>query len=145
MFTPERVEAERRFTDHLRWNRTTMANLYYAFWILFLAGLVESFRLPTLHCIWVVLLYAFRILAGMGTILTFLTQDWALDAIGHREVILYQNSGGALDSKQETFLERTKNCEKYTRRGELATRIIALVFLTLGIALSFAPGATQRF
>ena len=24
-----------------------MANLYYAFWILFLAGLVESFRLPT--------------------------------------------------------------------------------------------------
>jgi hypothetical protein len=88
---PGRVNAEsmaERMKQHsrfLEWDREINGKLYYALWIVFMGGFALSinstvaFSTPTSCTLW--LLRAFRVLAVAGSVLNFVLQSKAIDAV----------------------------------------------------------------
>ena len=78
----ERIKYNHEF---LKWDTDYSGKLYYSFWILFMGGFVLSltlndrFYLPNTHYI-ASLIRAFRVVAVVGSVLTFLMQSAAINS-----------------------------------------------------------------
>ena len=81
--------------EFLQWDREINGKLYYALWILFMGGFVLSIgysNQPDLfsNCLIRPLLHAFRLLAVIGSVLNFLFQSRAIDAVRHARALSIQ-------------------------------------------------------
>jgi hypothetical protein len=95
----EAVSLTRKMEEHfafLQWDRDINGRLYYALWIVFMGGFVLSInstiRLNSPSVCMIMLVYLFRILAIIGSVLNFILQDEAIKAVrySHQQLMEYR-------------------------------------------------------
>jgi hypothetical protein len=161
-----RVDAElmaARMKEHsrfLEWDREISGKLYYALWIVFMGGFVLSITstvaLPASSSCTLWLLRTFRLFAVVGSLLNFLLQSKAIDAVRFsREKSAEYELHIALEEKnpdksQAAYMRaagltgKLNDLDGLIPRLECALICCAIAFLTLAIWLTWDVMPTTR-
>jgi len=153
----ERIKQHSKF---LEWDREINGKLYYALWIVFMGGFVLSItatvalQASSPCTLW--LLRAFRLSAVVGSLLNFVLQSKAIDAVrfSREQSAEYElhialseknpdRSQGAYN-RAEGFKEKLNRLDVSISRLEGALICCGVVFLTLAIWLTWNVVPTTR-
>ncbi|MBI3895889.1 MAG: hypothetical protein HY313_08135 [Acidobacteria bacterium] len=132
-------ESEDRYSKYLSLERDALNRLYYAFWIMFVGGLVYSFHIPTTqypHLVFYLVL-AFRVLAVVGTGINFIMQYHAIASVGHIQVFnfLKGQQGKELEAAKRAI--QAEKSDRIVSCCEIPLQLVAGAFLLTSLVLSF--------
>jgi hypothetical protein len=146
----ERMKEHSRF---LEWDREINGKLYYALWIVFMGGFVLSITstvpLPTSSSCTLWLLRTFRLFAVVGSLLNFLLQSKAIDAVRfsrqksaeyelHIALVAKDKvSSQAAYVRAEELTGKLADLDLMLSRLECALICCTIAFLTLAIWLTW--------